>query len=123
MDPEARYEKVDPTPVEVPAFYRKPPTIKEELQRYVRYEISAQAKEEGFETFEEFEDFGPEWEPEDDDWYSNYEFTELDEETIEDAHDIAEDVKARSEPEPTPPVEDQSSSDEGGAVSSDEGKE
>lgn len=64
-------EKVDVTPVEVPAEMRAPPTWKEEMQRYVRYELSRKAEERGLESFEEFNDF--EVDEEDPEWESEYE--------------------------------------------------
>lgn len=50
-------EDTDPTPVEVPLHFRNPPTIKQELQRYVRYELHKAASDAGFSTFEEEDDF------------------------------------------------------------------
>lgn len=66
---------LDTTPVEVPLEFRKPPTLKEEMQRYVRYEISKIGEESGFSSFEEEDDFDiSEEEP---DWASEYEMTEM----------------------------------------------
>ena len=66
-------------PVELPIGYDRPPTIREELQRYVRFELSREASRTGeFETFEEADDFEPE--DGETDWSSEYELTELQEE-------------------------------------------
>lgn len=75
-------EDTDPTPVEVPPFYTRPPTIREDLQRYVRYEVNRAAQTSGFETFEEADDFGDDIEDFDDlpDWDSEYELTPMQEE-------------------------------------------
>ena len=72
-------EKVDPTPVEVPAEMVRPPTLKEELQRYVRYYVSRDAESRGLESFEEFNDF--EVDDEDPDWSSEYEMSEMQEDS------------------------------------------
>ena len=72
--------KLDTTPVEVPLEMTRPPTIKEELQRYVRYEVSKIGQEEGFETFEEADDFEEEDLPE---WSSEYELLDMEDEVPE----------------------------------------
>ena len=119
MDPEHRFEPVDVTPVEVPAYYKAPLTIKQELQRYVRYELSKQAQQEGFETFKEFEDY--ELEPEDEDepeWASEYEFSEMDEEVLGEglAEPASDGESAQPEEGPSTPssLEDPSSDPSGG---------
>lgn len=75
-------EDTDPTPVEVPPFYTRPATLKEELQRYVRFEVSRAAHSSGFETFEEADDFGIEDDDDLEDWDSEYQLTQLQEEEI-----------------------------------------
>lgn len=47
----------DPTPVQAPVYWRAPPTIQQQIQRYVRTELSRQAAEAGVETFEEADNF------------------------------------------------------------------
>lgn len=54
---EAQKEVVDPVPVEIPLSNQRPPSLKEEMMRYIRQEISNQARDKGHETFEEFDDF------------------------------------------------------------------
>ena len=71
-------EQLDKTPLEVPLEHLRPPTIKEELQRYVRYEISQIGKDAGFSSFEEEDDF--DIEDEEVDLLSPYQMTELQEE-------------------------------------------
>lgn len=51
----ARYEYPDPTPLEVPVGFKRPPTIQEMIAKMVR--VSLEAREAGMETFEEAEDF------------------------------------------------------------------
>ena len=50
-------EVVDSRPMEIPAGFRRPETLAEQVQRLVRNSISREAEERGFETFEESEDF------------------------------------------------------------------
>lgn len=52
-----RKEYPDPTPVEVPLGFRRPPTLQEEISRIIRQQMSQQASQAGFETFEEADDF------------------------------------------------------------------
>lgn len=47
----------DPTPVTIPSGFRRPPTLQEQVQRLVRGELSRRAAEQGFETFEDADDF------------------------------------------------------------------
>lgn len=51
------HELLDQTPVTVPAGFRRPETLAEQVQRLVRNHISRQAEAEGYESFEESEDF------------------------------------------------------------------
>lgn len=69
-----RREYPDPTPVEVPLGYRRPPTLQEEISRIVRQQMSQQAAAEGFETFEEADDFEVDDDP---DPLSAYEMLEM----------------------------------------------
>ena len=73
-------EDTDPTPVEVPPFYSRPPTLKEDLQRYVRYEVNRAATNSGFESFEEADDFGIDDDDDLEDWDSEYQLTQMQEE-------------------------------------------
>lgn len=50
-------EVPDPRPMQIPAGFKRPETLAEQVQRLVRTTISRRAQEEGFETFEESEDF------------------------------------------------------------------
>lgn len=47
----------DPTPVEIPAGMRKPETTAEIIARLVRHEVSRAAERQGFESFDEANDF------------------------------------------------------------------
>ena len=51
------WEVPDPNPVEIPAGFRKPETLAEMVQRMVRGRVSEIAESEGYETFEEADDF------------------------------------------------------------------
>lgn len=52
-----RVENTDPTPMEIPAGFRKPETMEEMVQRLVRRQVSDAAEAAGAESFEESEDF------------------------------------------------------------------
>ena len=73
-----RYDPADGTPVELPVGHDRAPTLKEELQRYVRFVHHRASQEEHFETFDEADDF-TEDDPEPD-WESQYELVELQDE-------------------------------------------
>lgn len=47
----------DPKPMSIPSGFKRPETLAEQVQRLVRTQISRQAAEEGYETFEDSEDF------------------------------------------------------------------
>lgn len=51
------HEVPDRRPVALPAGFKRPETLAEQVQRLVRTSLSRQASEQGFETFEESEDF------------------------------------------------------------------
>lgn len=51
------HEVLDPTPVAMPAGFKRPEMLAETIQRLVRRGISELAADQGFETFEEAEDF------------------------------------------------------------------
>lgn len=63
-DEEGRCEIPDPRPVAVPAGMRRPLTIQEEIKRAIRAEMSQVAADQGFETFEEADDFEVDEDPE-----------------------------------------------------------
>lgn len=56
LDDDGR-EVPDPTPLSLPAGFKRPETLAEQVQRLVRGALSRQAAEQGFETWEESEDF------------------------------------------------------------------
>lgn len=58
-------ELPDPTPVEIPVGFQRPESLQEQIKRLVRTELSAQAQAEGFESFEEADDFevGDDYDP------------------------------------------------------------
>lgn len=47
----------DPTPVAPPAHLRRSPTMSEQIQTMIRRQLSLTAQEQGYESFEEAEDF------------------------------------------------------------------
>lgn len=51
------YEEPDQTPVAIPVSKLRKPSQFEEIRRMVREEMSRAAQDEGFETFEEADDF------------------------------------------------------------------
>lgn len=64
MHDEKGREIPDQTPVALPIGWKAPPTLHEQIQRYIRNEVSRQAAELGEETFEEADDFYVEDDPE-----------------------------------------------------------
>lgn len=66
MDDKKRFEKLDPTPVSIPIGFEKPPSIAEEIRRFIRsYEFEKEMKSQGYETFDEADDFevGDDYDP------------------------------------------------------------
>ena len=53
-------EVPDLTPVALPIGYDRPSTMEEMVQKYVRQEVSAQAQDMGYGSFQEEDDFEPE---------------------------------------------------------------
>lgn len=53
-------EMPDQTPIELPAGYRKPESLQDQIKRLIRVHMSIAADATGRETFEEANDFGPE---------------------------------------------------------------
>lgn len=51
------HEVPDPRPMQIPAGFKRPETLQEQVQRLIRGEMSRRAAEQGMETFEESEDF------------------------------------------------------------------
>lgn len=58
-------EKPDPTPIAPPVGYIRQPTMVDRMRELVRRELSSQAADQGFETFEEADDFeiGDDYDP------------------------------------------------------------
>lgn len=53
-------ELPDSTPIELPLRFKRPPTLQEQIKQMVRHEVSRTAEEQGFESFEEADDFAVE---------------------------------------------------------------
>lgn len=64
---------VDNVPIEVPLEFREPPSLQDEIRRFIRIEMSREAERVGFETFEEANDLEF---SDDDDFSSASELTE-----------------------------------------------
>lgn len=93
-----RIEKVDPKPMEVPVELARPLTMREEMQAFIRRELSRAAQNNGVPTFEEEDDFDmPEAE-----WASPYELQDL----IPENDETLDGEVPRGTPE-DPPPEDQ----------------
>lgn len=54
---QAGEEVLDPRPVAIPAGFKRPETLQEQVARLVRTSVSEWANRQGMETFEESEDF------------------------------------------------------------------
>ena len=71
-------EVPDPTPVALPVGHHHPPTLREDMQRFIREEVSRHYQEaEGAGSFEEEDDFDVD---DDDEFVSPYEMSEMIEE-------------------------------------------
>lgn len=70
-------ELPDDTPVEVPLNWKRPPSMQEMIKQHIRVEMSRQAADSGFESFEESDDFEVDEDP---DPLSQYELREMVEE-------------------------------------------
>lgn len=72
------WEIPDPTPLEVPLHWKRPPTLQDTIRQFIRTELSNQAVDQGAESFEEADDFDMDEEP---DPLSAYEMREMQEES------------------------------------------
>lgn len=54
---ERGHEILDPTPVEMPVRFHRPPTLQEQIKAFVQRELSTVAEAQGVETFEDADDF------------------------------------------------------------------
>lgn len=90
---ERGHEILDPTPVEMPMQWKRPPTLQEQIKAFVRRELSEQAAAAGAETFEEADDFDIEDDPLDpqSEWEMNY-----DQESAEHANPLQQTAPAVS---------------------------
>lgn len=82
-------EVPDSTPVEVPLRLKRPLTMQEEMQRFIRVEASRAAEAAGYETFEESLDF----DVDDDEPLTAHEVLDMQEEYLQ---DTARDADRRS---------------------------
>lgn len=93
-------EVPDPTPVEA-ALQPAPLSLREEMRRFIKQELSAQAENNGMETFEESDDFEVEDEP---DFTTGYTVNELVDPELE-GTDLDGDPAADTTEPLTPPAE------------------
>ncbi len=98
-------EYLDPTPVEIPVGYEKPLSLKQDMMRFIREEVSASADRNGADSFDESDDFdiGFEDEP-----VSDYEFAELQddyepEEVVVAPEEPPKKDPRKADPDPPPP--------------------
>lgn len=70
-------ELPDPTPIDVPLNWKRPPSMQDLIKQHIRVEMSRQAADTGMETFEEADDFEVDEDP---DPLSQYELREMAEE-------------------------------------------
>lgn len=94
-------EHLDPTPIEIPAGFDKPPSLRDEMRRFIREEFARSAVDaEDAETFEEADDFDIDEDP---DPFSQYEVMDMvEEEPIDTPETPSEDAGATNEDNPTP---------------------
>lgn len=65
-DPSRHYETPDPKPMQLPSGFKRPETLAEQVRRLVRSErFAQQVHDDGFETFEEADDFDVDDDPPD----------------------------------------------------------
>lgn len=55
--PKKAVETLDPTPLEIPVKFHRPPTLQEQMRRYTINSLNAMAQTTGHETFEDANDF------------------------------------------------------------------
>lgn len=62
---ERGHEVPDPEPVAVPVRFQAPESLEDRIKRIIRADLSARAQAQGFETFEEADDFevGDDYDP------------------------------------------------------------
>lgn len=96
---ERGFEIPDPNPMEMPVNFKRPLTIQEQIRQLIRVEASAVARNSGYETFEEADDFEVGDEPE---VYSPYELA--DEQADAKIRDFIEENPAAPKPAKQPPA-------------------
>lgn len=93
-------EVPDDTPLEVPAGFRRPLTLTEQIQQAVRNAVSMSAVRNDFESFEEANDFEVE-DDEFEDVLSEHEFRDMKSEIPVDAKAAFEEFRASRKPKPS----------------------
>ncbi len=89
-------EYLDATPVEIPVGYEKPLTLKEDMMRFIREEVSAVAERNGVESFEDADDFDV---MDDELPESVYEFAELQDDYVPEEVEVEDKVEPVDEPD------------------------
>lgn len=92
-------EKLDPTPVEAPFGYDHPPTLQDQIKMLVKNEMSIAAEQEGYETWEEADDFEMDDYPDGEapEFLSKYEFDEMAPDTFFDEEEMRREAARKSE--------------------------
>ncbi len=89
-------EYLDSTPVELPVGYEKPLTLREDMMRFIREEVSAVAASNQAETFEDADDFDV---MDDELPDSVYEFAELQDDYVPEEVEVESETKVVDEPD------------------------
>lgn len=101
-----RREVPDPEPVAEMVGFEHPPTLVEQMKQFIREEISEQARDQGFDTLDEEDDF----EDPDGEYLSPYEYAELQDEYIgEDGRGVEPKTDDETEEAPGEDEEDEES--------------
>lgn len=87
MEKKTRHEYLDPTPMAIPVKYQRPSTEQARVRALVQGILSAQAEEQGFESWEEANDFdiGDDYDP-----HSPWEYSIDDERAHWEAYNMAQ---------------------------------
>lgn len=89
-------EMPDPTPIAVPAHFKRPPSLQEQIKSLIRNELSQRASEADEESFEEADDF--ELDDDADLPHSMHEISEMQDEMPREAYTIKPEPQAPKTP-------------------------
>lgn len=97
MDYQGR-DLVNPLPMNVPIGVKRPPSLKEQIQRVIRQEVSYHAYHQGMESIEESEDFDVEDGDEVEEFVSPYEVKDMIPETLNEKPSSSDTATEQVEP-------------------------